>query len=46
MEGPMSPEARPRHLGIELPDVMTPAGSYVPARVSGELIAEVVRSDP
>jgi len=34
----MSAEARLRHLGIELPDVMPPAGSYVPAQRSGDLV--------
>jgi enamine deaminase RidA (YjgF/YER057c/UK114 family) len=34
----MTPEQRLRELGIELPEVMTPAGSYVPARRSGDLV--------
>jgi enamine deaminase RidA (YjgF/YER057c/UK114 family) len=34
----MTPERRLQELGIELPDVMTPAGSYVPAKRSGDLI--------
>jgi enamine deaminase RidA (YjgF/YER057c/UK114 family) len=34
----LSAEARLRELGIELPEMMTPAGSYVPARVAGDLI--------
>jgi len=34
----MTPEERLRHLGIELPEMMIPAGSYVPARVTGDLI--------
>jgi enamine deaminase RidA (YjgF/YER057c/UK114 family) len=38
MEGTMTPERRLRHLGIELPDVMTPAGSYIPAKRSGDLL--------
>jgi enamine deaminase RidA (YjgF/YER057c/UK114 family) len=38
MEGTMNPEARLRQLGIELPGVMPPAGSYVPAMRSGDLV--------
>jgi enamine deaminase RidA (YjgF/YER057c/UK114 family) len=34
----MGAEARVAELGLELPPVMTPAGSYVPARVVGDLI--------
>jgi enamine deaminase RidA (YjgF/YER057c/UK114 family) len=34
----MTAEERLRHLGIELPEMMIPAGSYVPARVTGDLI--------
>ncbi|WP_028059035.1 RidA family protein [Candidatus Solirubrobacter pratensis] len=34
----MTPEERLRHLGIELPEMMIPAGSYLPARVTGDLI--------
>ena len=32
VEGTMNAEARLKQLGIELPDVMPPAGSYVPAK--------------
>jgi enamine deaminase RidA (YjgF/YER057c/UK114 family) len=38
MEGPMNAETRVRELGLELPEVMTPAGSYIPARRSGDLV--------
>jgi enamine deaminase RidA (YjgF/YER057c/UK114 family) len=38
MDGTMSAEARLKQLGIELPDVMPPAGSYVPAKRSGDLV--------
>jgi enamine deaminase RidA (YjgF/YER057c/UK114 family) len=34
----MSAEARLRELGIELPEVMPPAGSYVPAVRTGDLV--------
>ena len=34
----MSAEARIKDLGIELPEVMPPAGSYVPAKRSGDLV--------
>jgi enamine deaminase RidA (YjgF/YER057c/UK114 family) len=34
----MSAEARLKQLGIELPEVMPPAGSYVPAKRSGDLV--------
>ncbi len=34
----MSAEARLKQLGIELPDVMPPAGSYLPAKRSGDLM--------
>lgn len=34
----MSPESRLRELGLELPAVPAPAGSYVPATRSGELV--------
>lgn len=33
-----SPSERLRELGIELPSVATPAGSYVPARRAGSLV--------
>ena len=33
-----SPSDRLRELGLELPDVPSPAGSYIPARRSGNLI--------
>lgn len=33
-----SPTARLRELGLELPDVAAPAGSYIPAKRSGHLI--------
>ena len=33
-----SPSARMRELGIELPKVAAPAGAYVPARRSGNLV--------
>lgn len=35
----MSPEERLRELGIELPEPSAPAGSYVPARLHGDLLA-------
>ena len=38
MEGTMSAEARLQQLGIELPDMMPPAGSFVPAKRTGDLI--------
>jgi len=38
MEGAMSAEARLKELGIELPEAMTPAGNFVPARRTGDLI--------
>lgn len=34
----MSVEARLAELGLELPEVATPAGSYVPAVISGNLV--------
>jgi enamine deaminase RidA (YjgF/YER057c/UK114 family) len=34
----MGAEERLESLGLELPPVMTPAGSYVPARIAGDLI--------
>ncbi len=34
----MSAEARLKHLGIALPEVMPAAGSYVPAKRSGDLV--------
>ncbi len=34
----MSAEARLRELGIELPEAMTPAGGYVAARRTGDLV--------
>ena len=34
----MSAEARLRELGVELPEVMPPAGSYVPAVRTGNLV--------
>ena len=34
----MSVEARLAELGLELPEVATPAGSYVPAMISGNLV--------
>jgi enamine deaminase RidA (YjgF/YER057c/UK114 family) len=34
----MTAEERLRHLGIELPEMMIPAGSYVAARVTGDLV--------
>ncbi len=35
----MGAEERLRELGIELPEPATPAGSYVPARLHGDLLA-------
>lgn len=34
----MSAEARLKELGIDLPEAMTPAGSYIPARRTGDLL--------
>jgi enamine deaminase RidA (YjgF/YER057c/UK114 family) len=34
----MDVDARLRELGLELPEPMTPAGSYVPAMAAGELL--------
>ncbi len=35
----MSAEERLRELGIELPEPAAPAGSYVPARRHGDMLA-------